>query len=246
MDVYHLRLSFALRSFVFFVFFFFQAEDGIRDTSVTGVQTCALPIYAVEVADPAHSPKMPLPATVVITPVAASRRRIRRSEPMKRFPALSTATLSGPDSAAEVAGPPSPLKPIVPLPATVVMTCVAASIRRIRLFIESAMNRFPALSTATPCGSFNCDAAAGPPSPLKLYVPLPATVVITWVDGSVRRILKLKLSAINRLPALPSAMPLGAFNSAEVASPPSPLKPGVPSPAIVVITPVAASTLRIR
>src|SRR5260370_1981331 len=26
------------------VFFFFQAEDGIRDSSVTGVQTCALPI----------------------------------------------------------------------------------------------------------------------------------------------------------------------------------------------------------
>src|SRR5438046_3692648 len=25
--------------------FFFQAEDGIRDWSVTGVQTCALPIY---------------------------------------------------------------------------------------------------------------------------------------------------------------------------------------------------------
>src|SRR5437879_11994119 len=25
-------------------FFFFQAEDGIRDTSVTGVQTCALPL----------------------------------------------------------------------------------------------------------------------------------------------------------------------------------------------------------
>src|SRR5437870_13179973 len=27
------------------VFFFFQAEDGIRDGHVTGVQTCALPIY---------------------------------------------------------------------------------------------------------------------------------------------------------------------------------------------------------
>ena len=26
------------------VFFFFQAEDGIRDYKVTGVQTCALPI----------------------------------------------------------------------------------------------------------------------------------------------------------------------------------------------------------
>src|SRR2546429_2872206 len=27
-----------------FFFFFFQAEDGIRDVAVTGVQTCALPI----------------------------------------------------------------------------------------------------------------------------------------------------------------------------------------------------------
>src|SRR5437660_4317951 len=30
---------------LFFFFFFFQAEDGIRDGHVTGVQTCALPIY---------------------------------------------------------------------------------------------------------------------------------------------------------------------------------------------------------
>ena len=28
------------------VVFFFQAEDGIRDYKVTGVQTCALPIWA--------------------------------------------------------------------------------------------------------------------------------------------------------------------------------------------------------
>src|SRR5437762_10413520 len=35
---------FLLVSVFFFFFFFFQAEDGIRDTSVTGVQTCALPI----------------------------------------------------------------------------------------------------------------------------------------------------------------------------------------------------------
>ena len=31
--------------FFFIFFFFFQAEDGIRDWSVTGVQTCALPIF---------------------------------------------------------------------------------------------------------------------------------------------------------------------------------------------------------
>src|SRR6266540_4784955 len=30
-----------------FFFFFFQAEDGIRDRDVTGVQTCALPIFRV-------------------------------------------------------------------------------------------------------------------------------------------------------------------------------------------------------
>src|SRR2546429_5223262 len=32
-----------MKPLVFFVFFF-QAEDGIRDVAVTGVQTCALPI----------------------------------------------------------------------------------------------------------------------------------------------------------------------------------------------------------
>src|SRR2546422_6262929 len=30
-----------------FFFFFFQAEDGIRDVAVTGVQTCALPIWLI-------------------------------------------------------------------------------------------------------------------------------------------------------------------------------------------------------
>src|SRR5579875_3477662 len=32
--------------FLYFFFFFFQAEDGIRDHCVTGVQTCALPIFS--------------------------------------------------------------------------------------------------------------------------------------------------------------------------------------------------------
>src|SRR5687768_6474725 len=36
--------SYRLQLFCFF-FFFFQAEDGIRDVAVTGVQTCALPIF---------------------------------------------------------------------------------------------------------------------------------------------------------------------------------------------------------
>src|SRR2546427_8922639 len=35
-----------MRYFRLFFFFFFQAEDGIRDLTVTGVQTCALPILS--------------------------------------------------------------------------------------------------------------------------------------------------------------------------------------------------------
>src|SRR5438046_4719084 len=43
---------FVFLHYVFFIFFFFffQAEDGIRDWSVTGVQTCALPIFVPKVA----------------------------------------------------------------------------------------------------------------------------------------------------------------------------------------------------
>src|SRR5690606_41259302 len=44
-----------------FPFFFFQAEDGIRDFHVTGVQTCALPILA-QCELPLVSIDVPLPA----------------------------------------------------------------------------------------------------------------------------------------------------------------------------------------
>ena len=40
-----LGISYAQREMGILMLFFFQAEDGIRDYKVTGVQTCALPIY---------------------------------------------------------------------------------------------------------------------------------------------------------------------------------------------------------
>src|SRR5256886_7752578 len=48
-------------TYAILIFFFFQAEDGIRDLTVTGVQTCALPIsfrfgddgFGLAVSDPA-------------------------------------------------------------------------------------------------------------------------------------------------------------------------------------------------
>src|SRR5205807_5374178 len=52
-------------------FFFFQAEDGIRDYKVTGVQTCALPISAARPRRPraAGSPRR--------TPFRSGRRSTR-------------------------------------------------------------------------------------------------------------------------------------------------------------------------
>src|SRR2546422_7821205 len=46
MPSYHslVLLLYLYRFLLFLCFFFFQAEDGIRDVAVTGVQTCALPI----------------------------------------------------------------------------------------------------------------------------------------------------------------------------------------------------------
>src|SRR5689334_23466061 len=43
--VYDCFFFFFLIFYFLSFFFFFQAEDGIRDGTVTGVQTCALPIY---------------------------------------------------------------------------------------------------------------------------------------------------------------------------------------------------------
>src|SRR2546425_1726460 len=46
-----------LRLFSLFFFFFFQAEDGIRDKLVTGVQTCALPICGQQAIERASPPR---------------------------------------------------------------------------------------------------------------------------------------------------------------------------------------------
>ena len=50
--------------FCFFLFFF-QAEDGIRDIGVTGVQTCALPILAAILIPPVPSSPVMLGRTIV-------------------------------------------------------------------------------------------------------------------------------------------------------------------------------------
>src|SRR5258708_15391319 len=55
------------------VFFFFQAEDGIRDDLVTGVQTCALPILRVVTADDPIETRLQAPGGVFILPELVDR-----------------------------------------------------------------------------------------------------------------------------------------------------------------------------
>src|SRR5215216_2186867 len=58
------------------VFFFFQAEDGIRDDLVTGVQTCALPIWPPRPSRPAAG----------CARASAGRTRARRTRSPPRRP----------------------------------------------------------------------------------------------------------------------------------------------------------------
>src|SRR2546422_8501107 len=59
-----------------FVFFFFQAEDGIRDVAVTGVQTCALPIYRRQVCPGLRHPLRLRPGAASALPDDGAWRRV--------------------------------------------------------------------------------------------------------------------------------------------------------------------------
>src|SRR3989440_7466188 len=72
--------------------FFFQAEDGIRDLIVTGVQTCALPILSLEyvtraatVVTPA-SGRLPMPNATLLNAGSASGAEPSMTEPSQVFP----------------------------------------------------------------------------------------------------------------------------------------------------------------
>src|SRR5829696_9531535 len=68
-----LSIDFALE-----IFFFFQAEDGIRDWSVTGVQKCALPIWVAILDDPVPRVLRSPSLRVDVPPRAGPRSEERR------------------------------------------------------------------------------------------------------------------------------------------------------------------------
>src|SRR5690348_17990147 len=78
--------------------FFFQAEDGIRDGRVTGVQTCALPICSVSAAmGRGRKPRV--------------LRRVRRASKTSMNKELKQLPQKRKDSGRSVLSPPRPLPP---------------------------------------------------------------------------------------------------------------------------------------
>src|ERR1039458_10357884 len=113
--------------------------------------------------------------------VVTLRIRLSPVSAMYTLPLVSAATPPGRRSSALVARPPSlnvlaPPGLVCPVPAKVLMMPAALTMRT-RLFFESAMYRLPVLSSARPCGAFNCARVAGPPSPEKPGRELPAISV---------------------------------------------------------------------
>src|ERR1700733_13805421 len=114
---------------------------------------------------------------------------------------------------------------------------------------------FPDASIATPAGILSMALVAGPPSPPKPEIPLPATVLIIPVTASTRRTLLVELkppppllatvqeSDKYMLPAESNFTSHGSASWAAVARTPS---PPVPPPATVVIIEELAFTARTR
>src|SRR5207248_7265769 len=94
------------------LFFFFQAEDGIRDRTVTGVQTCALPIsspfpgYVPIAISPFSSGGDAEGCGATGSPRSASTARTAAAKPMMatRIPKIGRAACREEEQSSEGAG----------------------------------------------------------------------------------------------------------------------------------------------
>src|SRR2546429_7179791 len=95
------------------IFFFFQAEDGIRDVAVTGVQTCALPIFLIFLPLPvlrmsSGSTGLPFGASTLVTRDEARMAiSYMRSENMP-FTATTASSPSSSTLTTDASMPPEP------------------------------------------------------------------------------------------------------------------------------------------
>ena len=101
----------------------------------------------------------------------------------------------------------------------------------------SVQYRLPARSKRSSCGSNNSASVAGPPSPLYPALPVPATVVTSFVFGSHRRIRCPPRSQTYNAPSGPNSRPKGWLMLADGAFAAGPLSADEPLPMIVSIVP---------
>src|SRR6266704_1231145 len=192
------------------------------------------PLNVAAVPVPSALPAAPvvLPARVVTTAEAMTILRMLlplRAATYRLVPLLSMAKPPGLLNVAAAPVPSAP--PLVPaVPASVVTTPVAMTIRRMVWLVRSATYRLvPLLSMARPLGWLNL-AAVPVPSALPA-APEPASVVTTPEAMTIRRMVWLFLSATYRLvPLLSTARPWGRLNSAAAPVPSTlPDVPAVPA-----------------
>src|SRR2546422_2775818 len=115
---------------VFCFFFFFQAEDGIRDVAVTGVQTCALPIWLVSAVQAVALVFLASVGQVALVPVhnsamSHSPAAARQSAPA--FPAGCWQVVLLPSHWSRVQGLPSSAQVAPALPAGCVQVLLVPS-----------------------------------------------------------------------------------------------------------------------
>src|SRR5256886_8668605 len=93
-----------------YCFFFFQAEDGIRDLTVTGVQTCALPILMARASAKESSTLVSPDRSTAVSADAVTRRDVTMSVMPGAGPRAvrsRAATTGGAGAAAFPTAPPS-------------------------------------------------------------------------------------------------------------------------------------------
>ena len=168
-----------------------------------------------------------------ITPAGDTLRiRLLPESAISRLPAASLARPAGVRSRAEVACPPSPLKPNVPSPAAWLMMVPLGLTLQTRLVPVSATSRLPLPpSTATSEGPAVAvtKAVLIVPSALTLRIRLVTRVGDQQITASIHRNTRGDIQVVRK---------------AQV--PPSPLKPDVPLPAAGVPIIPAGVLLRIR
>src|SRR6266581_3734058 len=200
----------------------------------------ALNSAAVPVPSAWPAAQVVLPARVVTTPVAMTIRRMLlplRAATYRLVPLLSMAKPLGPLNVAAVPVPSAlPAAPVV-LPARVVTTAEAMTIRRMVWLVLSATYRLvPLLSMARPVGRLNRAAVPVPSTLPAVPAVLPARVVTTPVAMTIRRmLLPPRVDTYRLVPLLSMTKPPGWLNVA--AAPVPSALPAAPEPASVVTTP---------